>query len=651
MPDKILKGIGKVNEFTDPELLRDGEVTAFENMVSDDQSAKAIKRDGLQVRNENVLSNGNITSLHEFVNNNDQQWIIASSGNQIFKSPNGVFPWTELGVETSTEKTIIPDFKIRTKEFNDNLYVTDQFLNFFESNVATENFDITFEIDTTDVETFLTTAGSGNLEANARYRYIVIPRLQNGSLGKPSYPFSHYRSSDDSYFSTDGTNKTLLLTKIPRPTDSRLQDVLLYRTKGNEDVYYFHSTLGTFDTITNLFDDFIDDLPDTDLDVSRTIKFAPDIDSTKYLEAHKSRLFLANNSVRINNPVPLPHTKAGTPGVGYTASNEYVLTVDGGLPILDPNSTYKYKFVTSDATGLESKSLDFTVVTGGSANEAVRITRLNVTNFFGNGPLSAPQNGYDTKIYRTEGNGDTYKRVGKFSLAGISPQFVIDETTDAELGEEYTSDQFVREPNVIRYSEINKPNEYNLINAFEVNPDDNDQIFGIIDDADGILIFKTNSIYKLFTNTGSPFSWIIQRQVNDIGADNQDSIFKAKSQIYFMKEDYLYSFPNRLSEPINLPLIKTFEQETINQISYWVKKSWVICLTDNFILIYDEKLDIWYKWWKIEIANNRAIDDNFFWATDDNGDFAIPSIIALGNFAADSNGDLATDSNNNFATN
>ena len=650
MPDKILKGIGKVNEYTDPELLRDGEVTSFENMVSDEQAAKGIKRDGLQKRNTNEIGGDNITSLHEFINNNNQQWVVASSGNQIFKSANGFTAWTELGTETGTEKSIVVDREIVTKEFNDRLFITDRFLNFFESNVATENFDITFEIDTTGVETFLTTSAVGNLEADSRYRYIVIPRLNDGALGKPSYPFSHWRDSDDSYFSTGSTEKQILLTNIPRPTDSRLQDVLLYRTQGNGNVYYFHSTLSTFNSTTNIYDDILDDLADTDLDLSRSIKFVPDIDATKYIEVHKSRLFLANNRARVNNTAPLPNTKTGTPGAGFTASKEYLITLDNAFDVLEPNSEYKYKFVTIDQNGLESKSLDFTINTTASPVTA-RITRYNITDFFGNGPLSAAQESYDTRIYRTQADGSEYYLVESYSFAGISPQFVIDQTPDNELVTPYTSDQFKDEPNTIRYSEINKPNDINLSNVFEINPDDNDIITGIVDDSDGLLIFKQHAIYKLFTNTGSPFSWVIQKIVNDVGSDNQNSIFKAKGQVYFMSGDYLYSFPNRLSDPINLPLIKTFEAENINQISYWAFKNWLMCLTDNFILVYDEKLDIWYKWFKIEIANSRAVDDNTFWATDDNGDFAIPSVITIGDKAVDDVGDFAVDDNNNFATN
>ena len=70
----------------------------------------------------------------------------------------------------------------------------------------------------------------------------------------------------------------------------------------------------------------------------------------------------------------------------------------------------------------------------------------------------------------------------------------------------------------VAFSDIAKPPSFILEDVRDIYPDDGDQITGIFDDVNGVLIFKEHSICKIYTE-GSSNNWRLVKLVPNIGAE------------------------------------------------------------------------------------------------------------------------------------
>ena len=81
-----LKGFTKLNEATASELLKEDELTIFENMVLDEEIGKPKKRFGWAKYNSNVIDSGVISSLHEVVTSDGSNYLLAGINGKLRKS-------------------------------------------------------------------------------------------------------------------------------------------------------------------------------------------------------------------------------------------------------------------------------------------------------------------------------------------------------------------------------------------------------------------------------------------------------------------------------------------------------------------------------------------------------------------------------------
>jgi hypothetical protein len=138
------------------------------------------------------------------------------------------------------------------------------------------------------------------------------------------------------------------------------------------------------------------------------------------------------------------------------------------------------------------------------------------------------------------------------------------------------------------------------LNYLEVFPDDSNPITGYFDDDNGIIVFKGNSICKIYTN-GDPSNWQVVKLVHNMGCDQPDSIVKRGSIYYFVWRNKAYEWAGS-GEPklISYTRKPTFDSVTSFQgAAFYNAFLWYVLTvkigTVYYLLCYDTKLDTWYK--------------------------------------------------------
>ena len=120
MAELLFKGISRVNEFKDPELLEQNEVQVLKNMVLDSESGKAIKRGGIvrQASRDNV--GYPVLKIYDTTDVDGDNYLLINAYTDIYKSDNAVGSFTSLitGL-TSYEKTKFLSYADKVIVYND----------------------------------------------------------------------------------------------------------------------------------------------------------------------------------------------------------------------------------------------------------------------------------------------------------------------------------------------------------------------------------------------------------------------------------------------------------------------------------------------------------------------------------------------------
>lgn len=571
----LIKGFSKVNEMVSPENLRPDELTILRNMVLEQTEAggNPTKRKGY----EDFLNEGDdeIYSFHKGIN---KYWSVQGTK---FKRYDGV--WTDIRNVTNAKTRLVP--------FNDKVIVTNGIDVPFIANGGNWNL----EIERPNIqETYIVrTTGSGTKLGTGIYRWIFVFRTDTGEIGNISMPISYFNGQQDLNTFVSGTNNIAQFFNTPQATDTRVTSIMLFRTKANGLVYYYSKSLsiGTLE--------FGDDMPDTDLDESRSIEFI-NVPKAKYSAINNERLFFGNITKTINNAVMPPSSSQ------FIDPNLSTLLVNNGSPAIE-DGTYRWALSFLDDEGNESElstyverdidqAIDGYAWTSGN-------TRVNFTS------IPRPRIGagrYDpkiilTRLYRTKAPSlNTYYWVDDFDT---NSEFFFDNKRNIDLTEEYpksgrgfgTIESF---NSAIVYSEIGKPSEINELNIIQVFPDDGEVITGIFDDRDGIVIFKENSICKLYT-TGSPVNWRLYKLHKNIGCDEPESIYQQNNEFYFVHNKRPYVFRGGEPTPIGEFYQKSFDEVVSFKAStFFTKKNWYVLsvrTNEDLLYIYDVKIGTWYK--------------------------------------------------------
>lgn len=575
----------KVNEALDPEHLQPSELSELVNMVldGDAKGLRAIKRGGFVFNNESSLAAAPV-SLFDAVDQDGNNYVLAVQTTKLQKSLNGTGVWSDVktGLTSAQRSRIAPvgGGKYIVSNGSDPLYV-----------ISGSNFSsaLNLEIARPDVQgvTVAVSNTDGGIvaqQAPNRRRYILAYYTETGELSNVSLPIAAmYDTQDFGTFSAATTTGKITLSNIPASTDTRVKSIRVYRTTENGAIYYLNAVL------PNITQSYVDKTPDSNLDTSESIQYLNVPVKSKYITYFKDRIFLANITRQLkNNSIPPARTGlqvAENPG-----------SIDLG--------TYRWAYSYVDEDGSESELSPYV------QHEIVAETaKATLTGF------SMPRVGARTMeksvirfaLYRTHKNEtspfylsttiDTYPTM-ELQLASIEDDNTDDLLTHVypSFGTGATTTKNLK--SYIAFSEILKYSNIKETSLLPVFPDDGDEITGIFDDGNSLLVWKKNSICRVYCS-GSPENWRVEKVAEGIGCDDPESIVKTVNGYYFSKFKQIYLFSDGI-KPISQDFEKSWKQVTqINGVCYSNKKNWLIYSVSvgasYYLYVYDEKIGSWYK--------------------------------------------------------
>ena len=568
----ILKGISKVNEFVDPELLQDSEVTELKNLVIDGGVAK--KRGAIKSYNTSS-SGGTIKDL--FGLGDDLLGLVDVGGTRTLKKfSSGT--WSSL-------KTGLSDVGIFGALKDDKLFLTNGTDEPFGTDGST-TWDI--PISSPDLSSTTTAVSSGgDLEASKVYRYAFAYITDKGEVGDYSV-IGHYLSGSDN--TTDGTYKTVDFTDLPVSSRADVTGRRVFRTEGSGLVFYYLTDIDNTSTT------FSDSSADTLLDTSETLPYSSSPTKADQIAIHRDRLFLGGVTVDDRSVVKPP-----TVSIAVTTDDS------------DTRNTWAYAVTYLDSYGNES-----IISTSGSVSTHGTTGWTNTITYIPKPMVGAGER--DTsivaiKLYRSENGGD-FKWIKNIdhTNADWSHNLPYLSTTDSALtaGDSYSAPPSTTYSNRIYYSEIDKFGQINVLNYVDIYPQDNEDIIGMVDQEDGLLVLKEKSICFVYTS-GSPYNWRVVKLIENIGCTNKTSIQRAKNAVYFQYNNDIYRFPDMkiISQEFN----NTLDGITINDTAYVSKYNWYVIVSNSKMYIYDERNGTWLYFTPDDTSYSSAtetIDGDFY---------------------------------------
>ncbi len=163
------------------------------------------------------------------------------------------------------------------------------------------------------------------------------------------------------------------------------------------------------------------------------------------------------------------------------------------------------------------------------------------------------------------------------------------------------------------FSDVNLPLQYPYTNSFLAYPDDGDEITGLFEELDGLVIFKTKSICRAYT-FGDVLNWSVAKLPDTHGCDEPWSIVKTPIGYLYSKEKQIYLFNGQSSMYISHDIQTTLNSvTTFNWASYSESQQWcvlgVTIGTTATLIVYDIKASqtlgttVWYVFPSVPSSN------------------------------------------------
>lgn len=616
----ILDRFKRVNDKLAPDLIGQDELVTLTDAVLDYKIGKPVKRGHFSRYDAGATAGADILKLIDVKSSAGQQHIIAAVADELREYNPATNNWADV-IATGTLTT---GFKFRHVPFSDKFIFT------FDTNndpmMVDNDLATTWNLElgtatVTAIQSFHDNGGA--LTQNAMYKYIIVGVTEDGQLSPPSRPFTHLYSTARSLTTDNDTSSTKIFFKnLPYIADSRIVSRYLFRTKAEisypitdtnytGEVYYLLATLDNDYTGTSYQTEFDDNTADDDLGTEIVI-YLNTPTRAKFIAYSNERLILGNFSQTDINHFSPPSTQTGgTPPSGYTDGYELAIAdATAASGTLDDSTAYDYKIHWVDEFGRLSKyyhQIGTTTSAGtGADDHHLTITGIGVMD------RELGKNSR-IKIYRqTGGTGDYYlildagisEGVGLAAASGkiYFPQLGSFGDYGVADGTEVWVDpatQINAYPSAICFSEVSSPSTIRDEDKRQIYPDDGNEITGLFDDQDGVVVFKTNSINKVFIS-GNPINWRLVQLCRNYGCDQPETIQKSGSSYYFIYQNKAYRYDYGAEKPVDigvlfqgtLSLATTFYDSTINDRWYCIQ---CLLVSTPYTLVYDMKLDTWYK--------------------------------------------------------
>lgn len=465
----------------------------------------------------------------------------------------------------------------------------------------------------------------GELTSFGNYRYLIVYKDDKGNISPPSNAVGTVQATE--------YKRAFLLYDIPVSSDSRVTSKIIFRTEGyvsgegGEKGAIFYKVAEIPNDITQ----YEDRLADADLDLTVVPIFIRCPQKADHILLHNNRIFLANITVAkkffIFPMQPVVPKGSDTTVVDPTGHNRIYedtsLTSDFRASLVEFNNSYlvpaskwyKYLVTFVDSDGLESDPIYSAVVdadNGGFTGCRVTLSNIPLPILYSNSkknPLIAKR-----RIYRSEGQeSSTFSDETPAYYRLIVEQNTEDNDYGYGMSSTYldnnaqpTSGDYVKEtfiyPSAVVFSRGGRDATFYLEDIRQVDQNDPDEINGIRDDGSGVIFWKKNNIYKIYTG-GIVNNWYLRRHYENIGCDEPKSIAIQGAVAYFMHNKKIYLMPQEgYPEEISMQIRPSLEAPSgsVSVISSEANNNWYVLLaqtssTSQFIFVFDNQAGSWYK--------------------------------------------------------
>ena len=467
---------------------------------------------------------------------------------------------------------------------------------------------------------YITASGSSAIYSCA---YILTYYTADGSESLPSQKFGFWREGDVA---------TRTLNNLPVPTDQRVVGKRLYRTmlqtvSGTEVGVTFYRLADLSNSETT----FVDNIPDSSLDLGKTVTYYNNIALARTSVLHKNRLFLGNIRINDFNPYKLMFfsksatlnssrrgtlvTKVGINIPLFTSlpfiSPHY--RVNGGSSGIPKNTIADYRIYLKTADGRYSDyfyQIEFEVDSSTYTHYTVIFYDTLWTAFFGAGNFSVYPEWDTIEIYgKSNVYSNKYRRIKTFKIRGgqnPSDTWVTDnggfEADNLNLPN-ITTLGFKDYPSAIVFSEPSEPTSFPSGNRLMINLEDGGAITKLISQPDGVLVIKSSGQYKIFTES-VPIGWRLYG-VSNVGVSSPHFATSNAKQYFLYDGRFIRTNDDRIiSLQISgwMDLLSNPEYTLSRLLStdrYLIvnlRRQNQYRAVSNTLLIYDIELNSWYRW-------------------------------------------------------
>jgi hypothetical protein len=625
----ILDKIRRVNDKFAPDLIGQDELAVLTDAVLDYKIGKPVKRGHFSRYDAGVSAGADIAKLSDVKSSAGQQLIIASVGTAVKIYDPSANSWSDwiTGLTSGQKFRIVPfaDWYILVFDTDDDpKYSLNNFSDWGNLELATAS-----PSQIAAIQSFHD--NGGNLTQNTQYKWVIVGLTEDGQLSPPSRPFTHFYDTNR-ILTTDNdmASTRICFTELPYIGDSRITSRMIFRTKGSNDVpgvsgyktgevYYLATILDNDAGGTEYQSEWEDDIADDGLGTEIAIYLNMPT-RAKHITYSNERLFFGDFSQKSLNFISPPSSYVdGTPTTPSIGTGGTYAAGDAGYEIADieDNTTltgtlqdstqYDYRIHYIDKYGRLSKyyhQVGAATSAGTGIDDHVLIIR-------GIGILDNEilKEYPSLKVYRRTGGAGSYYLIATLDLSNgnhKSGTVTFTNGTFVDTGLANGVETWVDPsadinsyPSAICFSEISSPSTIRDEDKRQIFQDDNDEITGLFDDRDGVIIFKRNSINKLFLS-GNPINWRLVQLCKDYGCDQPETIQKSGSSFYFIYKNKAYRYDIGADRPIDigalfqgtLDIMTTFYDSTINDRWYCIQG---LLVSSPYTLVYDIKMDTWYK--------------------------------------------------------
>jgi hypothetical protein len=154
----------------------------------------------------------------------------------------------------------------------------------------------------------------------------------------------------------------------------------------------------------------------------------------------------------------------------------------------------------------------------------------------------------------------------------------------------------------IRWSDINSPNSFPVLNFIDIEPNDGDKIVSLVSFGDSVYIFKQRSIYQMaITGLDGPDAFIIRPLARNIGAWAKNSVKVVPGQgVFLLAQNTVYQISATggivpIGDPIQITINSISRAMWANAVAavypkrnqYWVAVSTTSDSINHLVLVYD----------------------------------------------------------------